>query len=30
MFQSLLEANVERTECLAKGGSKCSYTIRQK
>ncbi|PZE21015.1 helix-turn-helix transcriptional regulator [Paenibacillus xerothermodurans] len=28
MFQKLLNADVERTECLAKGGSKCSYTIR--
>ncbi|AEI40083.1 helix-turn-helix transcriptional regulator [Paenibacillus mucilaginosus] len=31
MFQSLLgpEARIERTECLAKGGGKCTYEIRQ-
>ncbi|KEQ25767.1 helix-turn-helix transcriptional regulator [Paenibacillus tyrfis] len=30
MFQRLLgpEAEVERTECLAKGGGKCTYAIR--
>ncbi|WP_168119388.1 metalloregulator ArsR/SmtB family transcription factor [Paenibacillus sp. HB172176] len=27
LFQSLLEVSVERTECLAKGGSRCSYVI---
>ncbi|WP_258171342.1 metalloregulator ArsR/SmtB family transcription factor [Paenibacillus sp. R14(2021)] len=27
LFQQLLEAKVERTECLAKGGGKCSYRI---
>lgn len=32
MFESLLgeEARVERTECLAKGGSKCAYVIQRK
>ncbi|WP_284644921.1 helix-turn-helix transcriptional regulator [Paenibacillus silviterrae] len=30
MFQSLLSAEVERTECLAKGGSKCTYVIQAK
>jgi iron-sulfur cluster biosynthesis transcriptional regulator SufR len=30
MFQSLLNADVERTECLAKGGNKCSYKIQSK
>ncbi|NOU98017.1 winged helix-turn-helix transcriptional regulator [Paenibacillus sp. LMG 31456] len=30
MFKSLLNANVERTECLVKGGIKCSYTIQEK
>jgi predicted ArsR family transcriptional regulator len=29
LFQNLLDAHVERTECLAKGGSKCVYMIRQ-
>jgi predicted ArsR family transcriptional regulator len=28
LFQNLLEAEVERTECLAKGGLKCVYVIR--
>lgn len=28
LFQELLEASVERTECLAKGGAKCNYRIR--
>lgn len=28
LFQELLEAPVERTECLAKGGAKCNYRIR--
>lgn len=27
LFQSLLNTNVERTECLAKGGGKCTYRI---
>ncbi|WP_020616967.1 helix-turn-helix transcriptional regulator [Paenibacillus daejeonensis] len=27
LFKQLLAADVERTECLAKGGSKCSYRI---
>lgn len=27
LFRSLLEVPVERTECLSKGGSRCSYTI---
>ncbi|MFS0722957.1 helix-turn-helix transcriptional regulator [Paenibacillus sp. 1P07SE] len=27
LFKQLLSAEVERTECLAKGGSKCSYRI---
>ncbi|MCR2806494.1 helix-turn-helix transcriptional regulator [Paenibacillus soyae] len=27
LFQELLEAPVERTECLAKGGSRCTYVI---
>ncbi|MDQ0111818.1 helix-turn-helix transcriptional regulator [Paenibacillus harenae] len=27
LFQALLDAPVERTECLAKGGGKCSYKI---
>ncbi|MGO4270443.1 helix-turn-helix transcriptional regulator [Paenibacillus sp. TAF58] len=29
LFRNLLDANVERTECLAKGASKCVYIIRQ-
>jgi predicted ArsR family transcriptional regulator len=29
LFQSLLDARVERTECLAKGGSKCVYVIQK-
>ncbi|TXK86103.1 metalloregulator ArsR/SmtB family transcription factor [Paenibacillus sp. N3.4] len=28
LFQNLLDAKVERTECLAKGASKCVYMIR--
>lgn len=28
LFQRLLEADVERTECLAKGGGKCVYVIQ--
>lgn len=27
LFRSLLDVQVQRTECLAKGGSRCSYTI---
>ncbi|BBH19098.1 DeoR family transcriptional regulator [Paenibacillus baekrokdamisoli] len=27
LFEQLLEAEVERSECLAKGGEKCSYRI---
>lgn len=27
LFRSLLGTNVERTECLAKGGQKCTYKI---
>ncbi|MCR8631031.1 helix-turn-helix transcriptional regulator [Paenibacillus radicis (ex Xue et al. 2023)] len=30
MFKSLLNADVERTECLVKGGIKCSYIIQEK
>jgi len=30
LFRSLLGADVERTECLAKGGKKCVYHIRNK
>ncbi|MBH5318250.1 transcriptional regulator [Paenibacillus sp. GSMTC-2017] len=30
LFRSLLEVSVERTECLAKGGSRCSYFIGNK
>lgn len=29
LFRTLLDANVERTECISKGGGKCSYQIRQ-
>ncbi|CAG7657335.1 helix-turn-helix transcriptional regulator [Paenibacillus allorhizosphaerae] len=29
MFQSLLGTEVERTECLAKGDSKCTYRIQK-
>ncbi|MDQ0897161.1 metalloregulator ArsR/SmtB family transcription factor [Paenibacillus sp. V4I7] len=29
LFRNLLDANVERTECLAKGASKCVYMISQ-
>ncbi|MBP1989318.1 helix-turn-helix transcriptional regulator [Paenibacillus eucommiae] len=28
LFQNLLDAEVERTECLAKGGTKCVYVIQ--
>ncbi|GGA32577.1 transcriptional regulator [Paenibacillus physcomitrellae] len=30
LFQSLLGTDVQRTECLAKGGSCCTYVISQK
>ncbi|WP_240418924.1 helix-turn-helix transcriptional regulator [Paenibacillus periandrae] len=30
MFETLLDANVKRTECLVKGGLKCSYSIQAK
>jgi predicted ArsR family transcriptional regulator len=30
LFERLLDANVERTECLAKGGSKCMYVIQNR
>jgi iron-sulfur cluster biosynthesis transcriptional regulator SufR len=30
MFKSLLDADVERTECLVKGGNKCSYVIQER
>lgn len=30
LFQRLMDADVERTECLAKGGLKCSYIIKSK
>lgn len=30
LFESLLGADVDRTECLAKGDKKCTYHIRQK
>lgn len=29
MFEHLLKAGVERTECLAKGGTKCVYVIKE-
>jgi predicted ArsR family transcriptional regulator len=29
LFRQLLEADVERTECLAKGGGKCVYRIQE-
>jgi predicted ArsR family transcriptional regulator len=29
LFRRLLQANVERTECLAKGGGKCVYRIQE-
>jgi predicted ArsR family transcriptional regulator len=28
LFKTLLEADVERTECISKGGGKCSYQIK--
>lgn len=30
LFENLLDAHVERTECLSKGGMKCVYVIRNK
>ncbi|BFT70458.1 MULTISPECIES: metalloregulator ArsR/SmtB family transcription factor [Paenibacillus] len=30
LFRNLLDANVERTECLAKGANKCVYIISKK
>ncbi|MGG1311973.1 helix-turn-helix transcriptional regulator [Cohnella laeviribosi] len=30
LFRQLLEADVERTECLADGGIRCAYAIRPK
>ncbi|MCM3698439.1 helix-turn-helix transcriptional regulator [Paenibacillus macerans] len=30
LFESLLDAEVERTECLAQNGKKCVYVIRQR
>lgn len=30
MFETLLDADVERVECLVKGGNKCSYVIQKK
>lgn len=30
LFEHLLGADVERTECLAEGGQRCTYLIRQK
>ncbi|MFH5185545.1 helix-turn-helix transcriptional regulator [Paenibacillus sp. TAB 01] len=30
MFERLLDADVKRTECLVKGGIKCSYLIQEK
>lgn len=29
LFEELLQAKVERTECLAKGGGKCTYAIAE-
>jgi predicted ArsR family transcriptional regulator len=29
LFEKLLQAGVERTECLAKGGGKCVYVIKK-
>jgi predicted ArsR family transcriptional regulator len=29
LFERLLDANVERTECLADGGTRCTYAIRR-
>lgn len=30
LFETLLDAHVERTECLAEGGGRCTYAIRPK
>lgn len=30
LFKTLLQTDVERTECLAKEGNKCTYLIKQK
>lgn len=30
LFQRLLHADVERTECISQGGDKCTYRIRQR
>lgn len=30
MFETLLDADVKRVECLVKGGNKCSYVIQEK
>ncbi|WP_028547946.1 helix-turn-helix transcriptional regulator [Paenibacillus sp. UNC451MF] len=30
MFETLLDADVQRVECLVKGGNKCSYVIQPK
>ncbi|KIL37254.1 transcriptional regulator [Cohnella kolymensis] len=30
LFETLLDAQVERTECLAEGGGRCTYAIRPK
>ncbi|WP_027091284.1 helix-turn-helix transcriptional regulator [Cohnella thermotolerans] len=30
LFRDLLDADVERTECLAEGGMRCTYAIRPK
>jgi predicted ArsR family transcriptional regulator len=30
LFEQLLDANVERTECLADGGMRCTYSIEPK
>jgi predicted ArsR family transcriptional regulator len=30
LFEKLLEADVERTDCLSKGGSRCTYRIQEK
>ncbi|WP_282936792.1 metalloregulator ArsR/SmtB family transcription factor [Paenibacillus sp. RC67] len=30
MFETLLDADVQRVECLVKGGNKCSYVIQKK
>lgn len=30
LFETLLDASVERTECLADGGARCTYAIKPK